>query len=182
MPHLTYQKHHVPTGDAGTKETVRHIAREIQAGTRSPKVRLMALSAIKGCKPKDKMCELKAIFGFLKRNFIFRNDPVGVELIHTADKLTELMTGDCDDATILAGSMLRSVGLPVRIVVIAHRASAPRAFSHIYLQAQNPYTGEWHGFDVSVPTSTFGWEPPAYRRKALVRLGNDGGAFFEEVT
>ena len=168
MP-FTYSRYSVPPGLAGTQATVQAIQHLIIEGTVNEQVRLTAVDAIRSCPNKDKECEAKALFDWIKYNIRFVNDPWGAELLHHADAILLNGVGDCDDQVILGGSLLRSVGIPVRIVIIGVDPSAPDLFSHIYLHAYVRGAG-WVGFDPSVPGSTFGWEPQQYARKQIIEI------------
>ena len=74
---------------------------------------------------------------------------------------------NCDDGTILLGSMLRAVGYPVRLRVIQDNAST--TWSHIYLLVGTPPMGptRWVALDWSVPDKPPGWEAPGAKQVAL---------------
>lgn len=64
---------------------------------------------------------------------------------------------DCDSLARLPAAMLKSVGIPVRLVVgghIDHDGSC--AFHHIWIQAQNSKE-KWIDMDLTRPESTLGW-------------------------
>jgi hypothetical protein len=167
MP-FTYQRVQIPSGDNGTDATVRHIVSLIQKGTVDERVRLAAVDAIAGCPWKDKLCETGAVFNWLRNNIRFVNDPWGAELLHTAESVLQNRVADCDDFVIIGGSMLRAIGVPVQIVIIAANPHND-SYSHIYLQAAVRGQG-WVGFDPSVPGMPFGWEPPQFKRKKIVAI------------
>lgn len=156
---------------AGTYATVREAVRLIREGTLNPKARLLAMAALRGVAWKDRLAEARAIFAHLRRHFRFTYDPEGAEMLQDLDAILENRHVDCDDWVILSGSVLRSVGIPVRIVIIASDPRAPDAFSHIYLQAE-VRPGRWVGFDPSVVDATVGWEPPRFTRKEVIEIGD----------
>lgn len=166
MP-FAYTRHEIPDGTAGTYATVREIVKLIRAGTLNERVRLAAIEAIRRCPWKNKLCEVGAIFDWLRANIRFTYDPEGAELLQDVDAILLHRSADCDDFVILGGAMLRSVGIPVRLVIIASDPSAPDLFSHIYLQAEVA-PGRWIGFDPSVIDSRVGWEPPRFYRKEII--------------
>jgi predicted transglutaminase-like cysteine proteinase len=166
---FAYIHKEIPDGVAGTYATVREIVGLIQSGTRNERVRLAAIEAIRNCPWKNRKCEAEAIFAWLRRNIRFTYDPEGAELLQDVDAIMMHRAADCDDFVILGGAMLRSVGIPARIVIIASDPSAPSAFSHIYLHAElRP--GDWVGFDPTVTDSRLGWEPPRFTRKEVIAV------------
>lgn len=168
MP-FAYTHKEIPDGVAGTYATVREIVGLIREGTNNEQARLATIDAIRGCPWKNRRCEAEAIFAWLRRNVRFTYDPEGAELLQDVEAILLHRAADCDDFVILGGSMLRSVGIPARIVIIASDPTAPRAFSHIYLQAEMR-PGEWVGFDPSVVDSRVGWEPPRFSRKEVIPI------------
>ena len=165
MP-FAYTRHTIPNGIAGTHATVREIVRLIRQGTQNAQARLAAVEAVRNCPWKDKRAEAEAIFNWIRANIRFTYDPEGAELLQDVEAILRYRASDCDDMVILGGSMLRSVGVPVRIVIIASDPSAPESFNHIYLQTETR-PGSWTGFDPSVIDSRVGWEPPRFTRKEI---------------
>ena len=168
MP-FNYTRKQIPTGDAGTYATVDHMVYLIREGTMNERARLLAVEIIKGCPWKNKECEAKAIFKWLKANVRFVSDPHTVELLHDVDAILKHRAADCDDFVILGASLLRSVGIAARVVIIGAVPQYPDTFSHTYLQVLIPRRG-WIGFDTSVVKSTFGWEPPKYTKKKVIEI------------
>lgn len=150
---------------------MREVVRLIREGTLNPKSRLHAMAAVRDVPWKDRRAEAEAIFRYIRRHFRFTYDPEGAELLQDLDAILEHRHADCDDLTILSGSLLRAVGIPVRVVIVASDPRAPDAFSHIYLQAE-VRPGRWVGFDPSVVDATVGWEPPRFTRKEVLEIGD----------
>lgn len=63
-------------------------------------------------------------------------DPRKTELLRSAKSIIsegpKQMRLDCDDYSILIGSLMMSLGYPVRLVVIAADPARPKKFSHVY--------------------------------------------------
>ena len=165
MP-FAYSRHEIPNGVAGTMATVGHIVKLIRQGTNYPAVREIAARAVQSVRWRDKYGEAERIFNWIRQNIRFTYDPEGAEMLQRVDAILEHRAADCDDFVILGGSLLRSIGIPVRIVIIGADPSAPDGYSHIYLQA---FMGDaWVGFDPSVNESKFGWEPPRFTVKRVI--------------
>jgi len=79
------------------------------------------------CKEPSKVCNAKALFYFVQKNFNYVNDPLAFEYYKTPQESFNAQNGDCDDASILLSSLLQSVGLQTRFVRV------PR---HIYVQVK----------------------------------------------
>ena len=63
------------------------------------------------CSPTHKVCNAKALFYFVQKNFNYVNDPLAFEYYKTPQESFSSTSGDCDDSSILVSSLLRSVGL-----------------------------------------------------------------------
>jgi hypothetical protein len=90
-----------------------------------------------------------ALYEWMKANIAYVRDPHFVEWLQDAKVTMRERSGDCDDMVILSAAMLMSLGVPVRIVVVAQKNTAnPDEYSHIYLEFQ--HNGKWHPFDVTL--------------------------------
>jgi hypothetical protein len=148
----------ISKGYLGTQTTLNHIQNLIRAGAKDFYVRQKAIDILleKAIKPKNYLGEIKVLFEWMQQNVRYTKDPFRVELLHSARRLLELRAGDCDDMTILLGSMLESIGHPVRLVVTGPNPLRPKLFSHIYLEAF--HQGQWIPLDATMPYA-MGWEP-----------------------
>lgn len=158
----------VPAGRPGTLHVARIIGRMILAGARDFVVRQRAIQIFResGVPPKDRRGEACALFRWVQGNVRYTRDILHLELLHTPRRMLELRAGDCDDMTILLGSMLRATGHPVRIVLCGFRRDQPHAYSHIYPEVQ--VRGRWIALDATMPHPP-GWAPPAvWKRTCLV--------------
>jgi len=158
----------VPSGGRGTLQVAEIIARLILAGARDFLVRQFAIQIFReaGVRPKDRRGEAFALFRWVQANVRYTRDILHLELLHTPRRMLELRAGDCDDMTILLGSMLRSTGHPVRIVLCGFRRDRPHAYSHIYPEVQ--VGRRWVALDATMPHPP-GWAPPAvWKRTCLV--------------
>jgi hypothetical protein len=78
--------------------------------------------------------------------------------------MLELRAGDCDDMTILLGSLLESIGHPVRLVLTGPDPLRPGLFSHIYLEVN--LRGDWIPCDATMP-HPLGWAPRALVKQVI---------------
>lgn len=150
----------VPHGDRGTLATARIIGRMICEGAKDFYVRQKAIDIFRACKvrPKDRWGEVRSLFDWVKRNIRYTRDIFRVELLHTPRRMLELRAGDCDDMSILLGSMLLSTGHPVRLILVGFRPDKPHMYSHIYPEVN--LCGRWIPIDATV-SRPMGWAPRA---------------------
>jgi transglutaminase-like putative cysteine protease len=153
---------YIPKGYAGTVRTVAHVAALIKAGAKDFYVRQRAIDILleRGVAPKDFLGEIRALFEWVQANIRYTRDPFRVEVLHSARRMLELAAGDCDDMTIVLGSLLESIGHPVRLVVIGPTPRRPDLFTHIYLEVR--HKDRWIALDPTMPHA-MGWalqDPP----------------------
>jgi hypothetical protein len=156
----------IPKGYPGTKRTVEHITALIRAGAKDFYVRQKAIDILleKGVTPKDYRGEIKALFEWVQRNVRYTKDPFRVEVLHSARRMLELRAGDCDDMTILLGSMLEAIGHPIRLVLTGPDPLRQDLFSHIYLEVF--HKGRWIPLDATMPYP-MGWAPRTLVKKII---------------
>ena len=131
----------------------------IDEGKREPVIRQLVGKIVSGIDEKDYEGELTAIFNWVKSNIRYTRDPHNVELFQKAKRILELGLADCDCLSILIGSMVQSIGYPVKLRVIG--VSSKEA-EHIYPLAGVPPTEsdttlEWVAMDASVD-QPIGWQ------------------------
>lgn len=163
-PRMSYKS--ISKGYLGTHETIEQIQRIIYAGIKDFYVRQKAIDILieRGIKPKDYLGEINALFEWVRENVRYTKDPFRVEVLHTARRMLELRAGDCDDITILLGTMLESIGHPIRFVIVGPDVSRPRLFSHIYLEVK--YKNTWIPLDATMPFP-MGWAPRLFIKKII---------------
>lgn len=154
-------------GDAGIAQTISVMHSLIDRGAVDPQVREQALAIVRqaGAVPRDSGAEINAIFWWAKAHMRFQKDVHGGEYVSTPQYLLRTMAGDCDDYVVLTGSLLKSLGVPIRIVTIAADREEPGRLSHVYLEALSK--GEWIALDATQAQSVPGWKPPRYFRKKV---------------
>jgi hypothetical protein len=150
----------VPKGRSGSLVTAGMIADLILAGAKDFRVRQHAIQVFRtaGVRPKDRLGEVQALFRWVQRHIRYTRDILRVETLHTARRMLQLRAGDCDDMTILLGSMLLSTGHPVRLALAGFGPHRPHSYSHIYPEVL--VNGCWIPADATMPYP-LGWAPPA---------------------
>ena len=156
----------IPRGYAGTKKTVDYIAQLIREGAKDFCVRQRAIDILirMRVRPKDYLGEIQTLFEWVKNNVRYTRDIHHVELLHSARRMLELRAGDCDDMTILLASMIKSIGHPVRLVLVGFNPRKKKLFSHIYLEAL--CKGLWIPLDATM-NRPMGWAPRADHKEIL---------------
>lgn len=147
-------------------ERVGHIIRLIQKGRSDPKVIGLARQVIsKRCgedwciAERDYKGEVRAIFAEVRRRVRYVRDEWGADTFSAPGKTLAWAGGDCDDYTIVLGSLLQAIGYPVKLRVI--RTTDSPEWNHIYLVVGIPPGGptQWVPLDASV-NKPAGWEAP----------------------
>jgi len=156
----------IPKGYAGTKKTVDYIVQLIRGGAKDFCVRQQAIDILirTRVRPKDYLGEIQTLFEWVKNNVRYTRDIHHVELLHSARRMLELRAGDCDDMTILLASMIKSIGHPVRLVLVGFNPRNKKLFSHIYLEAH--CKGLWIPLDATMDRP-MGWAPRAHHKEIL---------------
>lgn len=164
---------------------VEEIRKLIVKGSLHPQVREAALKVLSQ-KCGDRYCvkeksyqgEIDALFWSMRDpkspiSMRYVRDHVTVDQFTAADKLLDLHAGDCDCGSILLGSLLRSVGYPVKLRIM--QAKGADSWSHVFLLAGSPPTDptKWTGLDWSVESAVPGWQAPGAEECA--RTGKPAG-------
>jgi len=112
---------------------------------------------VKACKDKNRVCDAKAIFYFVRDNFEYVSDPTAYEYVKTAKESLVSGGGDCEDSHILVANLMEAVGIQSRFVFIP---------GHVYLdlklpEALNRYKqdGDWVSIDATCRNCEFGEIP-----------------------
>lgn len=166
-------------GDRGTAETIARIRKLVHQGMTDQFVNRTAIQIVRaaGIQQFDFVGEIKAIYEWVKQNIRFTKDIAGVETLRTAREILLVRAGDCDDInSILLSSLLATIGHDVRLVTISSDPSAPRVFSHIYIEVE--MGGQWVPLDSARRDPAFGRGPNSYFRKRIWSLTNSG---FQDV-
>jgi len=147
------------------------------AGSQSLRVRKRAVEIVHaaGVPPKDYPGELRALFDYCSRKLRYTRDPATAELVHSSGRMLGEIdqrgytAGDCDDQTVLLGSLSASIGLPVAIRIVGAR---PGAFSHVHLRVRaGPL---WVPADLTAwPRHGLGYEPRAPAERVFLLDGKE---------
>lgn len=148
---------------------------EIEQGKADPVIRKILGAILQDVPERDYQGELQAIFNWVKKNLRYTHDPHRLELFQKPRRAIELKLVDCDDMAIIIGSMVQSIGYPLRLRVIGVSSNQPE---HIYALAGVPPTEnnediqEWVAMDTTVD-QPMGWEYPHNQLKFLEDFEDD---------
>lgn len=164
---MTAIKVHTGTHPA-LDEVMHQVIRLSRKGVENPYVRNKAIEITRYIKPdetgnpgrRDNTAIAYAMWEWMRENIAYVRDPFHVERLSDPMVILREGSGDCDDHVILAGSMLMSIGVPVRFVTIALNPAEPDVHTHIILQYLDQ-SGQWQPFDSTEPQKPGTWPPGA---------------------
>jgi hypothetical protein len=119
-------------GSAITPNTMDKMKQIIQASIRNYYVRLWSEKIIGFA--QDDYEKSEVIYNFIVNNCRYVHDPVGLELLKTPIISLQLIeiggspAIDCDDAAILIGSLVMSIGIPYALRAVSFNDE----YSHVY--------------------------------------------------
>ena len=141
---------------------VEKISRLVRVGARDTRVINFARSLVPYAGQQTSGGIALSIRNWLNGHWRFVNDPTDKDYYRPAlDSLGQyehdgVIVGDCDDAAVLAGALLRSLDYPVFLDVLAFTDS-PRDWRHIYAWV---LTAEGNPVDYDVTKPASGSVPP----------------------
>src|SRR5437588_9627181 len=123
--------------DVSVYRTAIRMAALIKQYAPLPQIRQVAEQIIGHLNAYQSGDEAEAIYNFVQQNVRYVRDPLNWEYVKTPELLLREIeqygqsAGDCDDMSVLGGTLLRSIGFPVAIKVTSYKPD--REFSHVYL-------------------------------------------------
>jgi hypothetical protein len=144
-------------GDAGIFRTLEVMAELVRRDVRSPAVRDVALRVVQHCKGHDFLCEIKAVYEYVRDEYTYRRDPVYVERVQDAKRTIERGASggvDCDDKSVLLASLLAALGHKPAFAVLG---KTRQQYSHVYVAVKVPGKG-WLSLDPTPERAVVGWE------------------------
>lgn len=109
--------------------------------------------------------------GWFGRLWVQEDDPTELELLRMPSyqlqrlAATGHLVGDCDDASVLAGSLALAAGRPARLVAVSTTVS--KVPNHVWTQIFSRRVGQWYDVDVLRPP---GGGLPAVTSSVVVNL------------
>ena len=143
----------IPTGRRGTAAVLSQMGELVRASARDPSVRRLALDLMRTVYASRYGDFVWGLKNFFLRNFRFVDEPdemIAAPGAHIrAINETGNAWGDCDDAAVLAASLMYSVGFAVRFRAILEQPDG--SFGHVFAEYKAPDSMLWLVFDPSVP-------------------------------
>lgn len=144
----------LPDGVAGIRRTLATMVTLARQSRKSYAVRSLAEHLIQGLPEKKYLDQIRAVHDFVRDHIRYVRDINQTETLATPEKTIERGIGDCDDKSLLAASLLESLGHETRFVAVGRR---PNDFCHVLTETK--YGRTW------IPVETtenvpLGWYPP----------------------
>jgi transglutaminase-like putative cysteine protease len=140
-------------GFRGNVQILQAMARAANQGVTLPLVVEQAHSIVQFVRSRDDSAMAYAIRHWMESVFKFIRDPAGVELLRTPEYMLRQfqnyswISGDCDDAAILAAALGKSVGIPASFIAVGFSGDS---LSHVFTVLQ-PRHGHGVSMDVTRP-------------------------------
>jgi hypothetical protein len=147
------------SGDAGVAQTIQEMRNLVDEALRDPSILRASKDIVRGVPAFDDTAEAQALYNWVRANIRFTKDPVNKETLYPPAELLQIRAGDCDDISMLLGTLLMAIGYPARLMTVAANGDE---FSHVYVEGQ--INGQWIPMDPARSDSQFGVAPPAYTR------------------
>lgn len=144
--------HTVAGGDAGLRQKVGIIRREVDLALRSAPVVQTAAHIVAGINGRNRPAQVARLRQWLADHLTFLPDPLNVETFRTPlYQLQQInqhgtVAVDCDDAALLAAALAKAIGLSARLVLVGFRGPFG-PFEHIYTEVNDGRT--WREMDVT---------------------------------
>lgn len=144
----------LPPGAAGTRATLRLMARIAREYRTHEPIRRLAVNIVRYVPIKNYRAEALAVFSFVRARIRYTRDIAGVETVQTPDKTLEIGAGDCDDQAVLVASLMGAIGATMRFTAIGY---LPGVYQHVY--AEVLHEGRWVPMETTEPWE-MGTKPP----------------------
>ncbi len=123
----------IPDGVAGTRATLKAMARLVKQFKKDPTINLLALELTRGLRSYDSMGEITRLQHFVRDSIRYVMDVDGVETLRTPLVTLEYEAGDCDDKATLLCSLLATIGYSVQFLAVGFDNDC---FSHVMAAAK----------------------------------------------
>ena len=121
------------------------MARETQLAQEDASLRLFAETLVTGLFPHDYLSEYAAVLNWVRLHIRYVRDPVTIEQVKTPRAVLETEGSDCDDMSVLIGSLLGTLGAKIRYVAGAftNNSDGTPALTHVWCEAWEPNIKGW---------------------------------------
>jgi len=122
-------------GNEATLYTLEKIREFIDKFKINPVIRVLYRSILQNIDGRDYERIIQAIYDYSLEKVRYQKDIYGVETLQSPLRTLQLGFGDCDDFTILLGTLYEGAGLKTRIVLVTNRPN--KIYSHVFIQVFN---------------------------------------------
>ena len=169
---------YLPEGEAGVRVTLQIMVQVVLQYRCSAGVRYAAQELVRNCNSRDSVCQITVCHAYVRDKIAYLPDIRNVETIQTPDYTLQMMSGDCDDQSVLLACLLEAIGFQTRFCAIGVRG---QFYSHVSSQVKlgkgwcNLETivptlrDPWCGYNAGAPTPV-GWFPPDATCYKIVRV------------
>lgn len=154
----------IPSGEDGTRTTLKLMSGLVKAGKTALPIRQLALSLVHRNGQKDWYGEVRDLHQFVRDHIRYVKDIRGVETLQTPEKTLEIGQGDCDDKSTLLAALLESIGHPTKFIAVGF---APKQYVHVLVATK--IGPRWIPLETTEPQEV-GWFPPGV--KSIMRWTN----------
>ena len=165
MPTAHHSLRAIPSGDGGTRATLKEMRSIVRAWKTEPEMRRMAGLITARCPNKDWVCEVRSVQEWVRQNIRFTSDIAEVETLQTPELTLAQRMGDCDDHSILVATLLQAIGHPARFVAVDLTGGG---YSHVF--TETPIGPYWHSVETTEPDYDLGDQPAGIRRRMVQRV------------
>jgi len=143
----------IPDGAAGIGATLDAMVALTRQYRTELMVRRLAEQIVAAVPGKSWGGEAEAVQNWVRNNVRYTMDVADVETLKTPVALLYDRFGDCDDMALLAGTLLSSIGHPVRYVATGSNGAD---YDHVYIETK--IGNRWIGIETTEDVA-FGWKP-----------------------
>ena len=146
MPHLSgFGRPTSHLGAPSPEETLVWMTKFTQKGQYVVGLRKLAEEIVRELHPHDYISEYAAVLNWVRTNIRYSRDPRTIEQLKEPQVTVESETGDCDDLSILIGTLIGQLGGQVRFVAGAFKRAnnGQPILSHVWAEAFDPVAGAW---------------------------------------
>lgn len=157
----------LPDGLSGAIDTLRVMRQFARDSLREPaqRIRETALGIVGS---EGYVGQVRAIQQWIQDNIRYILDPIddtgGVELVQTPQKTLDYYAGDCDDQSVLAASLLSSIGHPARFIAVGFNGAG---LSHVLTQTK--IGPNWVSLETIRPEE-LGWFPSGVTSHYILKV------------
>lgn len=152
----------IPDGKPGTLATLKLMRELVRQGKKTLPIRSLAVELVRGNAQKDWLGEVRSIQEFVRDRIRYVKDVVDVETLQTPDKTLLIGSGDCDDKSVLAASLLEAIGHPTRFVAVSFDG-----LEYVHVYPETLVGRAWLSVETTEPVSV-GWQPSGVVERMVV--------------